>query len=145
MSTTQPATSDYTFSKQERLCSVKAIEALFADGKTVNHFPFRIVYALRPLTGDSPAQVAMSVPKRSFKRAVKRNLLKRRMREAYRLHKEIIYHVVRGTDCTLHFMLIYVSTRITEYAEIERKLVEALNLLAQRLEKSVDRTTGTTD
>lgn len=138
-------TTTHTFSKQERLCSIKAIEALFADGKTINHFPFRIVYALRPALDIYPAQVAMSVPKRSFKRAVKRNHLKRRMREAYRLNKQVVYQALQSSNFTLHFMFIYVSTRIAEYAEIERKLVEALQLLAQRLEKDRDRDSSNID
>lgn len=77
-----------TFRKSERLCSKKVIDALFAGGnKSFSAFPLRVVYMERP---EPVSQVLVSVSKRHFKHAVDRNRVKRQIREAYRLNKDIL-------------------------------------------------------
>ena len=76
-----------TFKKSERLCSKKLIKELFNRGSSFYLYPFKVLV----LENESPNkshQVLFSVPKRNFKKAVDRNLLKRRIREAYRLNKQ---------------------------------------------------------
>ena len=77
-----------------------------------------------------PVQVAVSVSKKNFKRAVMRNLLKRRMREAYRLNKEILYNVF-GKDEQLAVMFIYAGREEKEYELIEKSMKQALLKLAK--------------
>jgi len=78
----------HTFSKEERLCSRKVLEELFGGGhQSVSAFPVRAVYMRN---GQSGVRVLFSVSKRYFKRAVKRNRIKRQLREAYRLQKEVL-------------------------------------------------------
>ena len=76
-----------TFSKSERLCSKIAIEKLVEEGKSFHLSPFKISW-LSNTEESVPVQILISVPKRTFKRAVYRNLLKRRIREAYRKNKQ---------------------------------------------------------
>lgn len=77
-----------TFRKSERLCSKKVIDALFASGnKSFSAFPLRVVYMERP---EPVSQVLISVSKRHFKHAVDRNCVKRQIREAYRLNKDLL-------------------------------------------------------
>ena len=73
----------------------------------------------------------MSVSKKRFKRAVKRNLLKRRMREAYRLHKNILHETLRGKNFSFFVGFMYVGNEISEYAAIDKKMKEALTKLAE--------------
>lgn len=76
-----------TFRKAERLSRKKWIQELFDKGSSFNFYPYRILYIKHP---EAPApfnQVMFSVAKRQFPRAVDRNKVKRRMREAYRLNK----------------------------------------------------------
>lgn len=81
----------FTLGKKERLKSKKLIEQLYAEGKSIKVFPFRMVFLQVQHTSDFPCQVGFSVPKRNFKLAVSRNRIKRLMRETYRLQKNIVY------------------------------------------------------
>ena len=87
----QPQRSMYTLSKSERLCSQILMGELLASGLSFIKYPFRIVYKISSQPGDYPARIAISVSKKKFKRAVKRNRVKRLVRENFRLHKEILY------------------------------------------------------
>ena len=81
------------FPKSERLCSRKAIEALFAGGnRAFSAFPLRVVYRVIPQesTPSLTPQVLISVSKRHFKHAIDRNRAKRQIREAWRLNRDIL-------------------------------------------------------
>jgi ribonuclease P protein component len=85
-----------TFSKQERLSSVKDIETLFKKGKSLFVFPLKVVFISKKIDDTTeenqqkvipPARLLISVSKRNFKKAVDRNRIKRQIREGYRLQK----------------------------------------------------------
>lgn len=86
----------HTLPKEERLCSQKALEELFGGGhQSVSAFPIRAVYMPNEV---GVVRVMVSVSKRYFKRAVKRNRIKRQLREAYRLQKELLQPLTGGLD-----------------------------------------------
>ncbi|MBR3432137.1 MAG: ribonuclease P protein component [Bacteroidaceae bacterium] len=86
----------FTLSKQERLCSRKALEELFAgSSKSILAYPVRAVFQKTEETG---IRIMVSVSKRFFKRAVKRNRIKRQLREAYRLNKRILQPAEGGLN-----------------------------------------------
>ena len=99
-------------------------------GETFFHYPFKVVYQNIPNEEgcSNPNAVMVSVPKRNFKRAVKRNLLKRRIRESYRLNKEIL---AAPAGCRTNILFVYVSKEIKEYSYIEHKLKEVLSMVSQ--------------
>ena len=78
----------------------------------------------------------ISIPKRNFKRAVKRVLLRRRTREAYRLHKQIITEPLVRQNRTMQIAFLYLDKKINEYALLERKMTEALQKLAAYIENN---------
>ena len=82
--------NEHSLPKSEKLCSRTAINRLFAEGGAFIVYPLRIVYRIDDSTADPP-QFFINIPKRNFKRAVKRVYLRRRIREAYRLHKFLSY------------------------------------------------------
>ena len=114
---------NFKFPKAEKLTGKKKIEELFQNGSSFFLHPFMVKY-LR--TDEEIHRILISVPKKKFKRAVDRNLLKRRMREAYRLNKQLIYD---QPETFYHVGFIYQDTKALAYSVIEEKLVILLKRL----------------
>ncbi|MEM7382972.1 MAG: ribonuclease P protein component [Bacteroidota bacterium] len=120
----------YTFSKHGRLSSKKLINALFRHGKTVNFYPIRLVYLSRNRQLVSNTQVMFAAPKRKFKSAVTRNTIKRRMREAYRLHKHLL---ASPHSSSVRFLLGYIymgSRQQSNFQVIQEKIIQAIYYLS---------------
>ncbi|WP_316829803.1 ribonuclease P protein component [Pedobacter aquatilis] len=114
----------YTFRKEERLCSRKHLDLLFKSGSSFLLYPFRISYIFIDAAAEVQAQVVINVPKKRYKRAVDRNLLKRRIREAYRLNKkESFYTQLQADKGLLLFSIQFVGKDKYEFAFIQKKLI----------------------
>jgi len=112
-----------TFRKYERLCSTKVINNLFDRKNTDNEGAFAYpVRAVCKKSEDNITQVLFSVPKRQYKHAVDRNLIRRRMKEAYRLNKELL-------TTPYYISFIYVGKVIENYAVIEKGIKNCLKKL----------------
>ncbi len=122
----------FTLGKKERLKSKKLIEQLYAEGKSIKVFPFRMVFLQVQHTSDFPFQVGFSVPKRNFKLAVSRNRIKRLMRETYRLQKNIVYDKV---DKPYVFMISYIGREEMSYQELYFKTKKLLELFIEKTKK----------
>lgn len=123
--------TDLSFRKNERLCSKKIIDKLFVQGKSVFVFPVKIVYLETELPSEYPVQAAFSVGKRNFKRAVQRNLIKRRMREAYRLNKSKFYEEIGEKQVAVFF--IFTGKTIPEYTQIETAIKKGMKKLLSEM------------
>ena len=128
----------HTLGKQERLCSRKLIDSLFKGGgsRAMSGFPLRMVYAMTERhEGEPAAQILVSVPKRCFKRAVKRNRIKRLVREAYRLNKHILADALERHEpqmsATMAF--IYTDPHLHDDATVEQRVRNLLTRLSERL------------
>ena len=111
---------DFTFSKIERLCSKKAIDNLFANGKSKTQFPFKLIYKQSVFESPFPVRAMFVVPKKKHKRANKRNDIKRRMREVYRLHKHTLYETLKAQKVDLMFVCL--TNEELEYAFLNRSI-----------------------
>ena len=123
-----------TLHKTERLNSRLLIERLFAGGsKSLPAFPLRIVYM--PVENDSLPTVSLliSVPKKRFKRAVKRNRVKRQVREAYRLHKSLLTRKLEASGQKVVLAFIWLDNELHPSAVVEDKVKKLLQLTAERL------------
>ncbi len=125
--------SRFTFTKKERLCSKKQFDKLFAEGTSFLVYPLKVVFVETESKNNFPAQVAFAVSKKLFKRAVKRNLLKRRMREAYRLNKPEFY--LRCGDKKLALIFIFIGKEILSYQQIESAMKKALVKISEKISK----------
>lgn len=123
-----------TFSKAERLSSRKLIDELFSKGHSFNVFPFRCLWKHHSLGNLPSIQVAITVPKRNFKKAVDRNKLKRRIREAWRKNKHLLLFPAPDTPDKAALILVFVSRESLSYKEIEQKII----LLLQRFPKEYE-------
>ncbi|MGF7138079.1 ribonuclease P protein component [Roseimarinus sediminis] len=123
-----------SFKKEERLCSKITIDRIFAEGIPLFVFPFRLLYLPLEKSSDSPAKVLFSVPKKKFKSAVQRNLLRRRMREAYRLNKNALLEQLSEQGMALALVIIYTDRKACSYAKIEKQLIKLLALLQDKVE-----------
>lgn len=123
----------FTLQKDERLCSQKLIGKLFTSGESFLSYPLKVVFLKNELPSEHPALVAFTVSKRNFKRAVKRNLLKRRMREAYRLNKPAFYAEIAAKNASIALMFVFVGKDIIEYATIEKAMISALKKVVAKI------------
>jgi ribonuclease P protein component len=124
-----------TFKKGERLCSKKSIAELFEKGNSFYSFPFQVIWHVSSAETKFPAQVAISVSKKLFRRAVQRNLIKRRIRESYRKNKQILYDFLVKKESGLNLIIIFKGDTIPDYPETERSLKTALDKLINELNK----------
>ena len=120
---------DRSLPRSERLRSLGAVRPLFECGESGFVFPFRYVWYAEPDTEPS-VEVLFTVPKKFHKRANRRNLLRRRTKEAYRLQKQIVRN---GATVNLDLALIYSSKEVLPYKVIANAVRKILEHVAERL------------
>jgi ribonuclease P protein component len=122
-------TGTQSFQKSERLCSRKTISLLFDEGNIFYTHAFKIVWCADPSSTEFPARVAFSVLKKEFRKAVDRNLIKRRMREAYRRNKQLLYETLYSLNIQIAFIIIFRGSDIPMYSEIEKSMADMIGKL----------------
>ena len=137
---------DERLRKEERLCSKKLIDTLFGTGGShaMTAYPLKAVYRLidsktetsvsKETVMESKVQVLVSVPIKHFKRAVKRNRVKRQVREAYRKHKSYVtLRVNELTDKQLLIAFIWLSNELIDSVTIEQRVSNLLQRIGERI------------
>ena len=123
-----------TLPKAERLNRKRLIDQLFGgNGKSLLAFPLRMVYMTTGPDGQT-ASMLVSVPKKRFKRAVKRNRVKRQVREAYRLNKQLLLPVLEERNQSVVMAFIWLSDSLVPSSVVEEKVRNLLVRLAERLQ-----------
>lgn len=126
-----------TFRKEERLKSRKIIKSLFDHGKIIHQYPFKVIYIIQKAPENNyPAQIAVSVSKRNFKRATDRNYIKRKIREAYRRNKHALYDELNKSDQRLYFFVIYTAKHDLHFIHLDQEIKNLIQKLKDILNKS---------
>lgn len=128
----------FSFRKDEILRKKKLIDRLFAEGSTFYIYPFKIFWLALPLDTSNPAQILISVGKRSFKHAVDRNRVKRQIREIYRLHKHKLYDNLLKDQQHCVLGIIYTTNMHLPTEELEVKIKAVLKRLYSELYKKLN-------
>lgn len=105
------------------------MEELLASDLSFVKYPFRVVYKISSTPGEYPARITVSVGKKRFKRAVKRNRVKRLTREAFRLNKAILYNEIQEGK-TIDILLIYLANSLPSFAKTEKAIKAILQKIA---------------
>ena len=129
----------YSLPQAERINSKKLIDRIFRGGgsKAMTASPLRMVFLVEDRDAgcrQPAAQMMVSVPKRYFKRAVKRNLIKRQVREAYRLNKHLLPQQPADAACrTVYMCFIWTDSRVCATADVMKQMQNLLTRLAERM------------
>lgn len=124
----------YTFPKEERICSKITFDYLFKKGQSFRVDMLKCVYVFDPPSHliNTNLSVAFSVPRRKFKKAVDRNYLKRRLKEAFRLNNHRLKSCLDDQDIALAFIMIYIKPYKADYPRIERAVVNIMEKLSNK-------------
>ena len=125
----------FGFRKRERMVSLRLIDELFGGGhsRSVAAFPLRAVYMLRQRDiHDEPLQMLVSVPKKHFHHAVDRNHVKRQVREAWRLHKQLLVEAI-ASDKQLLVAFVWLSDSLMSTPDVEERVAGIVKRLQEKL------------
>lgn len=124
----------FKFHKAEHLKSRTIIRSLFHKGKSFSAYPLRLVWTtIDPPMSTFPVQFAQTVPKRSFNKANKRNTIRRRIREAFRLHKHLLAEQETLQGKQFAWMFIYVAKEELPYHKIEAATQKIIRKFIQEI------------
>ncbi len=124
--------------KYEKLCSRTAINNIFQGGKSAICYPLRAAFSITEKE-KTPAQFLITIPKKKVRKAVNRVLLRRRIREAYRLNREALLPYLEEKGISIKIAFIYLSDEISDYATIDERMKSLLKKITNSIDKTISK------
>lgn len=140
MTESLPQAVSFAFPKSHKLCGETTVDRLFREGVGFSRFPLRVVYIVNdePRNGEAPLRMMVSVGKKRFKRAVKRNRVKRLVREAWRLRMADVEAAMKAADIKgLHVAFVFLSNELPSFADVDAAMAKAVDKLVAVISKAV--------
>ncbi len=122
--------------KYEKLCSRTAINNIFQGGKSAICYPLRAAFTICD-EETTPAQFLITIPKKKIRKAVNRVLLRRRVREAYRLNRPLLFNPLHEYGKSLKIAFVYLSDEIVDYNTINTKMQALMAKVLTKVEQSI--------
>lgn len=129
----------FTYSKAEKLKSKKLFEQLFAEGKSIANYPLRLIYVKTVLKETISIKVGVTVSKRNFKSAVKRNRIKRILRESYRCNKSIVFN---NSNNNYALLFLYLGKEMPKSIAVEKKMISLLEKFTEKIGEEIQDSTS---
>lgn len=104
-------------------------EQLFIEGLQIKAFPLKLIYIKSDEEFDDQFKIGVVAPKRKFKSAIKRNRIKRLLREAYRLNKHLVFNNVEGNFA---FLFLYLGNKVPSYGEVDKAMTQLLEAFLKK-------------
>jgi ribonuclease P protein component len=123
----------FTFKKEERITGNKRISTFFARGGSFLVYPFKVVFYECECTASEPVSILISIPKKRLKRATARNRMKRLVREAYRVNKELIPSHLLLDNHRIDIAFVYVKDELSDYDKVEKSVCKSLREISNKL------------
>jgi len=127
-----------TLHKKERLNKKSIIDKLFAKGKSFSYGNFYVKWDYTDNISFSPAQILFNASKKKIKSAVKRNIIKRLIKECYRKNKYIIYKALEKNNKNIAIVIIYNGSKIIDYEEVNKNVLSILNKISD-INENIDK------
>lgn len=120
-----------TLTKAERLYHRKLFEELLSSKNSFVKYPLRVVYKESSTPGEFPIRIAISVGKKRFKRAYKRNRIKRLIRESYRLYKPVIFPKIG--DKHIDILFIYIDNKLPDFNIVNKSVKHLMDKIVEKI------------
>lgn len=124
--------------KYEKLCSRTAINNIFQGGKSAICYPLRAAFSITEKE-ETPAQFLITIPKKKVRKAVNRVLLRRRIREAYRLNRGVLLPYLEEKGISIKIAFVYLSDEISDYATIDERMKSLLKKITNTIDKTISK------
>jgi len=126
---------NYKLGKNYKLCSKIAIQELFDAGTSVKCYPFVAIIKEVEFDTEIPFKIVFSAPKRTFKKAVQRNAIKRKSKEAFRLNKNILETYLKQNNKQIALFLVYSTLEEFDHVILQKKIKKLFDKIIKKLDE----------